>query len=105
MNKREARRLAHAITVAERIRLLIDTSGWTQEEAAAELGVSRFSVNQLMQGRRTLTPTMAIRLAMVFDVPAEALLKAQMREDLAAAREELEDWIIKYDKTRGRRNT
>ena len=60
--------------------------GLTQDEAARRMGVSRFSVSQLIHGRRTLTAPMAVRLTWAFPATkAEWWLRVQMAMDLAAA--------------------
>ena len=81
------------MTVAERIARLIDAKGWTQDEAAHALGVSRFTVNSLINGRRTLTPEMAVRMETVFETTADGLLKQQVGELVAVARDDLALWI------------
>jgi addiction module HigA family antidote len=75
------------VTVAQAVQRQLDRKGWTQEEAAAELGVSRYSVNQLVNGRRSITPDMALRLEKVFGVSAESWLALQAKQDLEEARE------------------
>ncbi len=100
-------------TVAETLANLLGASEWTQEEASRELGTSRVTVNQLLNGRRTLTPEMAVRLATVFPPTAEGTrplprpptalqwLRLQAVEDLAAAEAALERWARAYTKERG----
>lgn len=95
------------MTSGERLQRLLDAKGWTQEEASAELGVSRHSVNELVVGRRALSPEMAIRLETVFDEgpSARQWLGLQAKADLERARKILRSFTTAYDKTRGRRNT
>lgn len=93
--------------VSERINRAIAAKGWTQDEAAWELGVTRHSVNEVVMGRRRVTPAMAVRLATVFPDrgPAMRWLRYQALEDVTLAEQELHDWRTRYDPTRGRRNT
>lgn len=91
------------MTVADRVRRLIEDKGWTQDQAAVEMGVSRFSINQILNGRRTLTAWMAVKLETVFETTAEGLLKQQVGEDLEDARAELHGWITHYNKNQKRR--
>lgn len=74
------------MTVAQALQRELDKRGWTQEDAAMKLGVSRLSVNELLNGRRTLTAPMALRLEKVFKIDAESWLRLQMRMDLDDAR-------------------
>jgi addiction module HigA family antidote len=57
----------------------------TQTEAARRLGVSRRRVNELVQGRRAMTPDTAIRCAQVFGLPAVDWLAMQSEWDSYAA--------------------
>jgi addiction module HigA family antidote len=91
------------MTVAEHIAKLIEAKGWTQEEAALAMGVSRFSINQLLNGRRTLTAWMAVKLETVFGgAHAKTLLMQQVEEDLEEAYDELGGWITRYGKHQGK---
>lgn len=58
----------------------------TQDALAAALDVSRVTVNQILNGRRSITPDMAVRLEYVLGTSAEFWLRAQMRFDLHTAR-------------------
>ena len=52
-------------------------SGLTVSSLAGALGVSRQSINELLRGRRALSPTMALRLARLFGNSAQFWLQAQ----------------------------
>jgi addiction module HigA family antidote len=54
----------------------------TQEELAEAIGVSRFSVNQIMNGRRSVTADMALRLAHATSTTPEYWLDLQRNVDL-----------------------
>jgi antitoxin HigA-1 len=56
--------------------------GLTVSELATAIGVSRQSVNELLRGRRALTPAMALRLARLFGNSPEFWLNAQRAVDL-----------------------
>jgi|SRR6056300_596254 addiction module HigA family antidote len=49
---------------------------------AESIGVSRQSVNELLRGRRALTPEMALRLSSLFGNSPEFWLNAQLAVDL-----------------------
>ncbi|HSV71465.1 MAG TPA: HigA family addiction module antitoxin [Methylibium sp.] len=53
----------------------------TQGEAAARLGVSRRRVNELLSGRRGMSPDTAIRCALAFGLPAGYWLALQAAWD------------------------
>ena len=61
----------------------------TQDKLAEALGVSRFTTNQVLNGRRAVTPEMAIRLAHVLGTSAEMWLNLQAKVDLFQARRKL----------------
>lgn len=63
--------------------------GLSQDEFANALGVSRFTVNQVLNGRRGVSAEMAVRLAHVFGTSAEMWLGLQNEVDLFEARQKL----------------
>ncbi len=56
--------------------------GLTVAGLAEALGVSRQSVNELLRGRRAVSPAMALRLARLFGNSPEFWLNAQRAVDL-----------------------
>ena len=54
----------------------------TQAEFAAQLGVSRLTVSELLLEKRALTPEMALRLATVLRTTPESWLRMQEALDL-----------------------
>lgn len=63
--------------------------GVTQDQLADALGVSRYSVNQLINDKRAITAEMALRLATVLGGSPEFWLNLQMEVDLERARRKL----------------
>jgi addiction module HigA family antidote len=57
----------------------------TQTELALALGVSRRRVNELINGRRAITPDTAVRLAMYFGNDAAFWMHLQVAWDMHAA--------------------
>lgn len=57
----------------------------SQTELAAALGVSRRRVNELVNGRRGITPDTAVRLAMVFRNDAAFWMHLQVAWDMRNA--------------------
>ncbi len=56
--------------------------GLTVSRLAAALGVSRQSINELLRGRRAVSPEMSLRLARLFGNSPEFWLNAQRAVDL-----------------------
>lgn len=72
----------------------------TITEAAKRLGVSRQSLDALVNGRRSVSPEMAKRLELTFGGTASLFLALQMRYDLAKVEErvsELAEEVEPYD--------
>ena len=65
--------------------------GLTVSALADAVGVSRQSINELLRGRRAVSPEMAIRLAKLFGNSAEFWLNAQRAVDLWDAAEAIRD--------------
>ena len=57
----------------------------TQTELAQALGISRRRVNELINGRRAITPDSAVRLALYFGNDAEFWMHLQVAWDMHAA--------------------
>ena len=63
----------------------------TQEQLADAMQVSRFSINQIVNGRRSVTADMALRLARVTSTTADFWLNLQRDVDLYEAGNKLAD--------------
>lgn len=61
----------------------IEPLGLSITQAADVLGVSRNSLSELVNGRRGISPEMAIRLSKAFGGTPEVWLRQQMAYDLA----------------------
>jgi addiction module HigA family antidote len=64
-------------------------SGISQDNFAEALGVSRFSVNQILNGRRGVSPEMALRLSLALGTSPELWLNLQAQVDIYNARQKL----------------
>lgn len=64
-------------------RQCIEPLGLTITDAAAALGVTRTTLSELVNGKRGISPEMAVRLSKVFGGSAEAWLVQQAHYDLA----------------------
>lgn len=65
-------------------------AGLTQTDAASRLGLSRRRLNEIIQGHRGITPDTALRLSLLFGLPARFWLDLQGDWDLAQARRKLQ---------------
>ena len=63
----------------------------TASELARAIGVSRQSVNELLRGRRAVSPEMSLRLGKLFGNSPEFWLKAQRAVDLWNAAQAIKD--------------
>jgi addiction module HigA family antidote len=72
---------------------ILSDSEITQEQLAKAMLVSRFSINQIVNGKRAVTADMAIRLAHVTSTTPDLWLNLQRELDLYAARRKLADKI------------
>ena len=74
---------------------VVKEKGITKGALASAMGVSRLSINQIINGRRSITADMALRLAKVLGTTAEFWLNLQRDVDLATARTSLGDELRK----------
>jgi len=70
------------------LRECIEPLGLTITDAAAALGVTRTTLSELVNGKRGISPEMAVRLSKVFGGSAEGWLTQQAQYDLAQVRAE-----------------
>jgi addiction module HigA family antidote len=68
------------------LRQCIEPLGLTIKDAAAALGVTRTTLSELVNGRRGISPEMAVRLSKVFGGSAESWLTQQAHYDIAQVR-------------------
>jgi len=73
----------------EVLRGILDRHELTQDALAAAMGVSRYSINQLVNDRRGVTAEMALRMATALRTSAEFWLNLQRNVDLALAQKTL----------------
>ena len=65
------------------LRLCIEPLGLTITDAAAALGVTRTTLSELVNGKRGISPEMAIRISQVFGGSAQSWIVQQAQYDLA----------------------
>lgn len=64
----------------------VEPSGLTITQAAGALGVTRNTLSELVNGKRGISPEMAVRLSKVFGGSDESWLVQQAQYDLAQVR-------------------
>ena len=64
----------------------VEASGLTITQAAAALGVTRNTFSELVNGKRGISPEMAVRLSKVFGGTEQGWLVQQAHYDLAQVR-------------------
>lgn len=57
----------------------------SQRKLAADIGMSHTALNEILNGKRSLTITTAYLLEAALDIPATLILKLQMRYDMQMA--------------------
>ena len=68
------------------LRQCIEPLGLSITNAAAALGVTRTTLSELVNGKRGISPEMAVRLSKVFGGSAESWLVQQAQYDFAHVR-------------------
>jgi addiction module HigA family antidote len=68
------------------LRQCIEPLGLTIKHAAAAIGVTRTTLSELVNGKRGISPEMAVRLSKVFGGSAESWLTQQAHYDVAQVR-------------------
>ncbi len=68
------------------LRQCIEPLGLTITDAACALGVTRTTLSELVNGKRGISPEMAVRLSQVFGGSAESWLTQQAHYELAQVR-------------------
>ena len=68
------------------LRQCIEPLGLSITQAAAALGVTRSTLSELVNARRSISPEMAVRLSKVFGGSAESWLVQQAQYDLSQVR-------------------
>lgn len=66
--------------IANRVKELRTARGWTQQELAHAVGVSRQSINSIERRRYVPSLEMALTLARVFACPTDHIFRLQLAE-------------------------
>lgn len=74
---------------------LLKPMGISQYRLAKDISVSGRRINEIVQGKRGVSPETALRLGRYFGLPAEFWMKLQAHYDLQVAKDLLEDRVNK----------
>ena len=66
----------------------IEERGITQRQLANSMGLAYSVVNEILNGRRPLTPKTALMFEAVLDVPADSLMYLQTKYNMQTARKD-----------------
>jgi putative transcriptional regulator len=70
-------RFTYVSTMKNRLRELRTKRGWSQQELAERLGVSRQTVNAIEAERHDASLTLALKIGKVFGLPVETIFKSE----------------------------
>ena len=66
--------------ISNRIRELRSERGWTQQELAAAVGVSRQSINSIERNRYVPSLQLALKFAEIFDCPTDSIFSLEAKK-------------------------
>lgn len=64
-------------TIKNRVKELRESKGWTQQELADQVGVSRQSINSIERGRYVPSLMLALTFARIFKVSTDDIFKIE----------------------------
>jgi len=67
-------------TVKNRVKELREGRGWTQQELAGRVGVSRQSINSIERNRYVPSLELALLFAAVFEISTDEIFKLEKRK-------------------------
>ena len=78
----------------ELVKACLDDLGLSVAEAAKGLGITRQQLHNVIAGRSSVTPEMAIRFEKAFGSTADTWLRMQMNYDLAQMRQRASGIVV-----------
>jgi addiction module HigA family antidote len=75
--------------------LCLEPLGISIAEAAKALGISRYTLSNLIHGKTGITPEMAVRLSIAFNTTSESWLKQQLQYDLWQAEQHRSEFHVR----------
>lgn len=83
---------------------MVEARGIKQEDLAVEMKTSRVAINQVLNGKRGLSPLMALKLEARLGVDSRKILEEQLVRDLDEAYRENKD-VIEEIRSNAERNS
>jgi len=66
-------------TIRNRVKELRETKGWTQQELADQVGVSRQSINSIERNRYVPSLELALLFARIFGISTDEIFKLEKK--------------------------
>lgn len=66
----------------------LEARGWTQRQFADIIGISAPELNNIIKGKKNLTPALAVRIGEAFGISAEVWMHMQIQYSLDLAKKE-----------------
>lgn len=82
---------------------LLEPLAITQTELALTINVSRDAISEIVHGRRSISPAMAIKLGAFFNMSAEYWLNLQLRYDIECEKDRMDAKILERIRKMGTR--
>ena len=84
----------YAVHPGSLMKMLLMSSGKKQKWLSSEMGVSKVVVSELIHGKRSVTPSIAIAFEKAIGYPAENLIKLQGDYDLFIEKQKYSEEVI-----------
>ena len=84
----------YAVHPGSLIKMLLMSSGKKQKWLANEMGVSKVVISELIHGKRSVTPSIAIAFEKAIGYPAENLVRLQVEYDLFVEKQKIDNKIV-----------
>ena len=88
-------KMKNPVHPGELVKACLDDLGLSVAEAAKGLGITRQQLHNVVAGRSSVTPEMAIRFEKAFGSTADTWLRMQMNYDLAQMRKRASGITVK----------
>jgi putative transcriptional regulator len=92
INGKQALHLDMPPSIVNRVKELRTTRGWTQEQLADAVGVSRQSINSIERDRYVPSLPLALTFARVFGCPTDEIFSLSQNPNADARDKEIEQW-------------
>jgi addiction module HigA family antidote len=94
LEKENAMEMKNPVHPGLLVKECLDDLGLTVAEAAAALHITRQQLHNIVSGRSSITPEMAIRFEKAFGSTADIWLRMQVNYDMAQARQRASEIVV-----------